>query len=255
MSLSISFRSEMVKSKRTSVWYLSGIATVLTPVFSFMSDTASYRIADLKADPWNLFLTGMGGMAFNIMILPFFLMLTCTLLAQLEYKNNTWKQVYVSPQPLLNVFLSKFLHVQLLLLGVVLLSNLFSFVTLYGIHYFVTDLKLSEHSLDWNRYFIFHGRIYLTVLAISAFQFWLGLRFRNFIVPIVIGIGLWLTGMMMLEEYPWVHADKFPYAYPMRNFFPQYPTDRTAILWGSIIYTVLFLVLGYIDFTRKKVKL
>lgn len=252
MTLAISFRSEIVKSKRTSLWYLCLIAAILTPVFSFLDSTSSYRIADLKNDPWNMHLIGMGGRIFNMMVLPFFLMLTCTLLAQLEYRNNTWKQVYVSPQSLLNVFISKYLVIQMMLTGVFILTLALMVLSLIAVDQFITKLNLSEHYFNWKSFLVFYGRVYITVLAISAFQFWLGLRFKNFIIPLVIGISLFLVASMMMEEHTWVHDNKFPYIYPLRNCFPQRPSDKFYVLWGSIAYTAIFLVLGYLDFNKRR---
>ncbi|HEX8333657.1 MAG TPA: ABC transporter permease [Segetibacter sp.] len=252
MTLAISFRSELVKSKRTSIWYLCVIAAVLAPIFSYLDSTSSYRIADLPNDPWNMHLLGMGGRVFNMMVLPFFLMLICTLLAQLEYRNNTWKQVYVSPQSLLNVFLSKYLIVQLMLIGVFILTLLLMVVSLFAVDQFETNLNLLEHQFDWKSFLIFYGRVYITVLAISAFQFWLGLRFKSFIVPLVVGISLFLAATMMMEEHPWVHDNKFPYIYPLRNCFPHRLSDKWIVLWGSLAYTAIFLVLGFLDFNRRR---
>ncbi|MBA2761706.1 MAG: ABC transporter permease [Segetibacter sp.] len=252
MNLALSLRSELVKSKRTSIWYLSLIAAVIAPIYSFLDSSSSYRVVDLKNNPWNMHLMGFGGLVLNMMILPFFLMLICTLQAQLEFRNNTWKQVYVSPQPLANVFLSKYLIIQLLLLGVIILSSLLIVVALYAVDHFETNLNLSKHALDWSRFLNFWVRIYISVLAISSFQFWLGLRFKSFIVPIVIGICLFLAAAMMMEEHPWVHDNKFPYIYPLRNCFPKHPSERTTMLLGSVAYTALFLVLGLIDFNRRR---
>ncbi|MDB5196728.1 MAG: hypothetical protein JWP88_1099 [Flaviaesturariibacter sp.] len=252
MSLAISFRSELVKSKRTSVWYLCLVAAVLAPAFSYLDSTSSYRIADLRNDPWNIHLIGMGGRIFNMMILPFFLMLVCTLLAQLEYRNNTWKQLYLSPQTLLNVFISKYLIVQLSLLFVFVLTLFLMIASLFAVDLFKTDLNLRDHQFNWKRFVVFYGRMYITVLAISAFQFWLGLRFKSFIIPIVIGIALFLAATMMMEDHPWVHDDKFPYLYPLRNCFPKNLSESTTVLWGSLAYTAIFLVLGYLDFNRRR---
>lgn len=251
MNLLVSLRSELLKTKRTSIWYSGLVAALIAPLYSFLDSSSEYRINDLINDPWNIHFMGFGGLVLNMMILPFFLMLVCTLLSQLEYRNHTWKQLYVSPQSLLNVFVSKFLIIQMLLIGVILLSCLLMFVSIHVVNNSV-DLNLSNHSLNWNRFFIFWGRIYVTVLAISAFQFWLGLRFKNFIVPIVTGICLMFLAAMMMEENPWVHDDKFPYIYPLRNNFPKHAAERITILWGSVAYTALFLVLGFIDFRRRR---
>ena len=47
---------------------------------------------------------------------PLFIILVCTLLPQIEYKNNTWKQVLTSPQTKWNIFLAKFINLQLFIL-------------------------------------------------------------------------------------------------------------------------------------------
>lgn len=252
MKLMVSLRSEILKTKRTSTWYLFLIAAIIAPVYSFLDSSASYRIHDVMKDPWNIHLMGFGSRLLNMMILPFFLMLTCTMLTQLEYRNHTWKQLFVSPQPLVNVFLSKYIIIQLQLLLVIILSCLFMVVALYSVDCFETNLKLSAHHLDWKLFLIFWGRIYITVLAISAFQFWLALRFKNFIVPIVTGIFLFITAAMMMEDHPWVHDNLLPYIYPLRNCFPKHPSDTTTVVYGSLAYTVLFLVSGCIDFTRRR---
>ena len=50
MSVPLSFGSELLQGKQAWVWYSSLISTVWAPAFSFLSDTAAYRIGDLKPD-------------------------------------------------------------------------------------------------------------------------------------------------------------------------------------------------------------
>ena len=252
MKLLVSLKSEFEKSRRTAIWYLCGICAILMPLYALLLNTEEDKVTQFKQDPWNVVFIGESGMVMGVMILPFFLILICTLLAQLEFKNNTWKQVYTSPQSLLNVFFAKFLTIQMILIGVLLISTLLMAGTVLAIHYFMFPLNINGPSLQWYDFLIFMGRIYITVLAISAFQFWLGLRFRNFIVPIVIGLFLWIIAMMMVESLSWEHDNKYPYLYPMRNFFPRVESDRTTVIWGSLAYTVLFLALGFWDFKRKR---
>jgi hypothetical protein len=126
-------------------------------------------------------------------------------------------------------------------------------ISLLAVDYFKTNLLLLEHELNWENFLIFYARIYITVLAISAFQFWLALLLKNFIAPIVIGLCLWFTGVIMMDdENQWAHANKYPYSYPMLNFFSKTPSDRTTILWSSVAYTTSFLVFGFKDFKRKE---
>jgi hypothetical protein len=251
MNFFVSLKSEFKKTRRTAIWYLCLICTLLTPFYAYVFNIEEDKVVQFKQDPWNRFFMGEAGMVLNVMILPFFLILICTLLAQLEYKNNTWKQVYASPQPLLHVFFAKFLKIQLILIGILIITNVIMLIVLYATHYFRYPLNMEGSSLRWQDFLIFNGRIYITVMSISALQFWLGLRFKNFIVPLVIGLFLWIFAMMLMETIPWVHDNKYPYLYPMRNYFPRLESDRTTVIWGSLAYTALFLGLGYWDFKRK----
>jgi hypothetical protein len=68
------------------------------------------------------------------MILPLFVILVSTLLPQTEYRSNTWKQLLASPQPLAQLYVSKFLLVQMLVI-----LFLTSFITSTAIGSFIID--------------------------------------------------------------------------------------------------------------------
>lgn len=52
----------------------------------------------------------------GLVFLPLFVILLCTLLPQIEYRNNTWKQVFDSSQTKEAVFLARFLNINRLIL-------------------------------------------------------------------------------------------------------------------------------------------
>ena len=151
-------------------------------------------------DPLNaLFkiLSDMNGAA----LFPLFIILICTLLPQIEYRNNTWKQVFASPQTKFNVFLAKFMNVHLLMLVFLIATHLFMFLTIVAINFINPTLNLFNHPLNGSTVLVNAANAYILVLAVCAIQFWIGLRFRNFIVPIGIGFALWLTGTIMAVQY------------------------------------------------------
>ncbi len=254
MSFATALRSEARKTKRTSLVYLYLIAAAVFPIMIFLFDNASDEgIALLKQDPWNRYIAD-SGQGLSIAALPLYIILTSTLLPQIEYRNNTWKQVLTSPQPVINVFLSKFLTIQFYVVLCMVAYNLFTLAALLAMHFFKTDLALFAHSMDWNTFLLFNVRTYVALLAISAFQFWLGMRFKNFIVPVGIGFSLWLAAITMIGEFEWPHADKFPFAFSMYMAYPKHQAKFPLMLWSSVGYAVLFLALGFADFKRNKVK-
>jgi lantibiotic transport system permease protein len=204
-------------------------------------------------NPWGaFFMTGLR--VFGFCLLPMYGVLACTLLPQTEFRNNTWKQVLASPQSKAALYLSKFVVVHLYILLCVV-----SFVLLMLSGGGLAQLARPEIAMytdrsNWEGFFITLGNIYVGILGVSALQFWLGTRCKNFIAPVGIGFGMWMFTAMMLFELKWEHADKIPYAYPILSVFPRPDTTATVSNWSSFAYALLFLVLGYIDFTGKAVK-
>ena len=130
MTLALSLQSELLKTKRTSSFYLCILLAMLFPalyLFGMLSNGG--QIANLVKDPWNLHLLE-GWKALGFLVLPLFVILVSTLLPQIEYRNNTWKQLFASPQSLYNVFITKFIIIQLFILFFLLVFNAFMMLVL-----------------------------------------------------------------------------------------------------------------------------
>lgn len=95
---------------------------------------------------------------------------------------------------------------------------------------------------------------YLCALAMSTIQFWLGLRFKNFIVPIAIGLLLYILGGVLMLELRLPHADKFPYIFSTLVMIPDYKPDLHFYYWYSAGYALVFLSLAYLDLKHKMVR-
>jgi hypothetical protein len=93
---------------------------------------------------------------------------------------------------------------------------------------------------------------YITVLAMFAIQFWLGLRFKNFIIPIAIGLACWLTGVFMVFEFNSGMAKYFPYSFHVLALSPKHIHLINQVQLTSLGYAVLFLLVGFIDFKRRR---
>ena len=252
MNLLISFRSELLKTRKAS-FYLTLIGAAVGPVMYLLNILLDESESDsLKKDPLNAvfkILSDMNGTA----IFPLFVILICTLLPQIEYRNNTWKQVFASPQTKGNVFLAKFINVHLLMLVFLIATHLFMFLTIVVINFIKPTLNLFEHPLNGNAVLVNAANAYILVLAICAIQFWLGLRSRNFIVPIGIGFALWLAGTIMAVQYKSNLVFYFPYSF---NAFPvstKLKSQLTQVAWTSLGYALLFLIVGFFDFRRRTV--
>ena len=112
-------------------------------------------------------------------------------------------------------------------------------------------LNVLNHPLDGYKVLMSRVNTYVAILAIFSIQFWLGIKFKNFIIPVAIGIACWFAGTIFVMQNLQLAA-YFPYSFHVYGKFPNYnPLDNT-IGWTSFIYAVLFLVVGFLDFNRRK---
>ena len=142
MNFIISLRSELLKTTGTASFYLTLIGAAVGPVMYLLNVLIDENeIDDAGKDPLNaLFkmLSEMNGAA----LFPLFIILICTLLPQIEYRNNTWKQVFASPQTKVNVFLAKFMNVHLLMLAFLIATHVFMFLTIIVVNFIKPSLNL-----------------------------------------------------------------------------------------------------------------
>src|SRR5919112_5818050 len=115
MSLVISTSSEILKTKRTASFRLSIIGASFLPVLLFIVYVfkADTMVRELGKEPWESHLS-IGFEILNSFIFPMYIILICSMIPQIEYKNNTWKQVYASPQAIGTIYFSKFITVHLM---------------------------------------------------------------------------------------------------------------------------------------------
>lgn len=114
------------------------------------------------------------------------------------------------------------------------------------------EIRLAEHTLNGKEVLRFNGQSLAAILGVLGFQFWMGLRSRSFLLPIGLGVGLWILSAMIAFEFKWTHADKFPFAFPFLSVYPKYAQKVPTMLWYSAGYLFLVLTLAFVDFRWRK---
>jgi hypothetical protein len=253
MSLVISLRSEILKTKRTASFYVTIVAAAISPII-FILDIVFDGISPKNKSTIFSKMFTEGFLMTGFVVFPMFVILISTLLPQIEFKNNAWKQVFTSPQTKGSVFAAKFINIHLLILVFLVANHLLVFLAAFILHLSEPSWNVLGQPINGYNIFTQVLNSYVTVLALGTFQFWLGLRFKNFIVPIAIGISCWFLGSMLVLDANSVYAKYFPYSFHVYGVFPKYKAQLNAIEWTSVAYAVAFLTLGFIDFSRRKVK-
>ena len=252
MSLLISLQSELLKTKRTVALYFTIAAAAFAPFMSMLDIVLDGIEKEHRKDIFNeLFTTKF--MMTGAVLLPWFIILISTLLAQIEYKNNAWKQVLSSPQPKANIFIAKFINIQLLIFLFLFTNHFLMLVNAVILHFMEPSLNVLNQPLNGPAIVETLVSSYVVLLGMCAIQFWLGLRFKNFLVPVAIGISCWFLGTILVLQMKSGFGEYFPYSFHVFARFPEYKgMNLTTICWTSVGYAVLFLVIGFLNFRKRR---
>jgi len=257
MSFIISTQAELLKTKRTSSFWLPITGAAFIPLMLFISffagDDAS-KAAVLK-DPWTKYLS-MGWELFCVLLLPMYIILVSTLITQIEYRNNSWKQVFASPQSLGNIFFSKFLTVHVIIIFCFLLFNFFMILAAVLANVFNPKFTFLSSNINWQTLLQLNLKTYIAALGIIAVQFWVSLRFKNFIVPLGIGVALVIIAIVAMAAQV-VHIYKYPYSFPILTYDFMQKKNRPFLEnheLNSIGYFIFFTLIGFLDMKLRKEK-
>ncbi|MBL7851089.1 MAG: ABC transporter permease [Cyclobacteriaceae bacterium] len=244
-----SIQTEWIKRKRTLASWLVIIGAFFTPVIVTLVQLARpeklperYQAAEF----WeNHFRNAWQSMV--SLLLPMGIILAVGLMAQMENRNSTWKQLHTTPQPLAFIYLSKFtvllfMEVQLFLLftvGIVLSAVVPAFV-LEAVDFPAQPIPLAFFARESAYYFFFS-------LPIVAFQYLLALQFRNFLIPLGAGMLMMVTTIVL---FSWERIYVFPYSYGMIHLMGRFP-EQPLVAWSMGWFT-LFFVAGYLLYYYRK---
>lgn len=250
MNLTISIRAEIIKTKRSASFWLSILGAAVIPVLFLLA----YFIEPARGytQTWDKHLLD-GWQVFNAFLLPMFIILICSLIPQIEFKNNAWKQVFASPQSIGTIFFSKFLTILIMVVFLLLAFNILLILAAIVPNLFYSKYRFLSHSIDFIQVLRMNVKTFVSLLAIISFQYWLSLRFKNFIVPIGIGLAL-LVISLLLYEFHWRHIYKVPYAFPVLTMDaiqdPLFKMENHE--WNALGYFAFFTTLAFLDMRFRK---
>jgi hypothetical protein len=92
----------------------------------------------------------------------------------------------------------------------------------------------------------------MVLLSLCAIQYWLGLRCKNFIIPIAVGVALYFAGTVLVMQLKQSTILYLPYTMFLYNGLPEFTPYVSGLNWYSLAYTLLFLAIGLLSFRKKK---
>ena len=255
MSLIQATKSELLKTKRTASFWLSIIGAAFIPITLFivlLTDNDAEK--NLAKNPWGLYMT-LGWQLLTVVLLPVYIILLTTLITQIEVKNNTLKQVFASPQSFATIYFSKYISIQILIIGCYLVFNILLISSALLVNLFNSNFTFLAKDIDWKTLLQLNTRTYLSILGISAIQYSLSQRFKNFIVPVGVGLVLFV-GSIVAMNYHWKYIKRYPYSFPSLTFDA---IEQPGIKNGhpelySIGCFLIFITVGYLEMKFRKDK-
>ncbi|MCB0595329.1 MAG: ABC transporter permease [Lewinellaceae bacterium] len=188
------------------------------------------------------------GIAF--MMLPLYVIILCSLVFLMEHRQEMWVQLYTLPIHPRQVYLGKLAFLFLLFLGAHLLfiAGMLLSGLLFGI--LRPESGLLEGLPPLGLIAELSARTLLSILGLMGLHAWLSLRFRAFIVPLLIGILGYVMAGLLGAGWPWQFLN--PYA-PTFLFMPRYNGEHVGTQLGwlsaaelmSIAYLGLFTAIAF----------
>ena len=252
------FASEWLKRKRSMASWLVIAGSFFTPAIVVVARLVRHdqlpRIY-AAAGFWNeLWQSSWESMA--IFFLPIGAILAASLIAQIEFKNNAWKQVHALPLSRATIYFTKLSIVLVMMLQFFLLFNVAIYLSAVVPYLLASGVPYPPAPLPWVRFLREDALYFIDCLPIVAAQYLISLRYRNFLVSIGAGFLIWVGALGAL---PWKFGCVVPYIYPMLNYLKNNGTGKAAIPLVdihlcSLGYFLLFTFLGLWLFVGQREK-
>jgi len=253
-----SFQSEWIKKKRSLASWLVLIGGFFTPVIIIIARLINYRqLAPLYAKDnfWDqLWQSSWESMA--VFLLPMGAVLATSLITQIEYKNNTWKQLHTLPLSLTTIFLTKLAVIIVMVLQFFILFNIGIYLSALIPYLLVSGVSYPTANIPYLSILREDLYFFIDCLPIIALQYLISLKFKNFLVPVGIGFGLWVASLSALS---WKFGYFIPYTYCILNYLKNQTGGKAAVPGINIHimatgYFIIFTIVSYILYINKKEK-
>jgi hypothetical protein len=254
-----SFQSEWLKKKRSLASWLVLAGAVFTPSIILIARIKNYdKLPALYAsdDFWQK-LWNQSWESMAVILLPMGVILATSLILQLEYKNNTWKQLHTTPQTLTTIFLAKLAVLLTMMAGLFILFNVGIFLSAVIPAMLFKDVSYPLAGVPYANFLNENLKYFVDCLPILALQYLLGLQYKNFLVPVGVGFVVWVLGIGVLS---WEYSFIFPYNQCVLDFLMssgqlgnrKVPPVNLQLL--AAVYFVAITIVSYALYLTKKEK-
>lgn len=258
MSFIHSFQSEWLKKKRSLASWIVIIGAFFTPVIIIIARIAQHNKLQLiyASDDFWIVLWKSSWESMAIFLLPLGVILSTSLITQIEYKNNTWKQLHTLPLKLTTIFFSKLSVIMVMMLQFFIFFNIAIYLSAVIPYLIISGVTFPKAPIPYLFFLKENTLFFISCLPIIALQYLMSLKYKNFLVSVGFGFIFWVGALASLS---WKFGYVIPYTYCMYNYLKDSPGGKVIrpalnIYNLAISYFVVITILSYILYITKKEK-
>ncbi len=254
--------AEFLKFKGTYVWWLCLLVVSFVSFIMFIGHYLDVNsLARFGSNPWSR-ISIAGQAIFSLFILGLFVALLTGASSSIENKASGWKLLYSYPRRRSNTFYTKLLSLILVIILLALALTASIYCCGWMLDWARPEYEFKYYSFGVGEFVSSMAHSIISVLGILGIHYFLALFFKNFIIPIGIGVVGFILGLI-LASMNTSRALFCPYSYPMVvKDFEMFQIDNIGVIdygWinnverNSIIIFVVFIVLANIMEARRNV--
>ncbi|HKO55876.1 MAG TPA: ABC transporter permease [Thermoanaerobaculia bacterium] len=252
------FRSEWLKRKRSFASTLILGGSLFTPAVVAVVRLIHYRglphIYAADAFWKNIWRDCWESMA--IFFLPLGAILATSLITQIEFRSNAWKQVHTLPVSTAVVFVSKLAVILLMMTQFLIFFTLGVYASAMIPYLLVAGVPHPKGSF-WSLPLLRDcAAFFADCLPIIGAQYLIGLRAHNVLVSIGVGFLAWVGALAAVSSR---FAIWWPYSYTIINYLKDKPKGahlaaQQGLHWLAVSAFVALTATAYVLFVTKREK-
>ncbi|HEX7151586.1 MAG TPA: ABC transporter permease [Thermoanaerobaculia bacterium] len=250
------FHSEWLKRKRSFASSMVLVGSLFTPaivatvrLIHWETLPTLYAAASFWPSMWRACWESMA-----VFFLPLGAILATSLITQLEFKSNAWKQVHALPVSTASIFLSKLAVILVMLVQFLVLFNLGIYAAAMLPSLLVPGVPAPSGSFFALPLLRENAAYFIACLPIVGAQYLLALRASNALVPIGIGFMAWVGALAAVSSK---FAVWWPYGYTIVHYLRGTPKGAhfaayAQLPWLAAGSFVLLTAISYGMFVTRK---
>ncbi len=249
MSLINVLKSESIKRKGSSLnWLIIG-GSLFIPLVMTIARLTKHEQTVMQNSTEGIWmkLFHQNWQYMSLLLLPMGIALACSLLNQLEYRNNTWKQLWAMPINSSTIFIAKYISLGYCLLQFFVLFTLGIYLTGLIPVIVYSDVIYPKEEFPLYGYLSKSLEYLIDCLPIVAIQFLLSFHIRNYIIPIAIAFILLIGSLIAVN---WEYGYVLPYSYSSLSFLkadnkinPEVNLQKWALAYFILISALNYILL------------